>query len=152
MRGGIKQVLLRSKGQPKGESLPPGAPGGVVCGEVSALRSVDFFTASRLRRADTPIRKERIPKRKPTTIAVHSRALSPRNGSTYFSGKAVQTNRATSDTAHLARGLPALLTVFDAVLPRDVQRVIEHQLGCFETHAMLALVDFVFGIVPRKQV
>ena len=56
------------------------------------------------------------------------------------------------DTAHLARGLPALLTVFDAVLPRDVQRVIEHQLGCFETHAMLALVDFVFGIVPRKQV
>ena len=96
MRGGIKQVLLRSKGQPKGESLPPGAPGGVVCGEVSALRSVDFFTASRLRRADTPIRKERIPKRKPTTIAVHSRALSPRNGSTYFSGKAVQTNRATS--------------------------------------------------------
>ena len=107
MRGGIKQVLLRSKGQPKGESLPPGAPGGVVCGEVSALRSVDFFTASRLRRADTPIRKERIPKRKPTTIAVHSRALSPRNGSTYFSGKAVQTNRATSSNLlrHTCNGI-----------------------------------------------
>jgi hypothetical protein len=52
------------------------------------------------------------------------------------------------DTARLAQGLPALLTVFDAVLPRDVQRVIEHQLGCYETDTVLSLVDFVFGIVP----
>ena len=96
MQVGVKQVLLRSKGEQKGEGLPPGTPCGVVYGQVSALRSVDLTTASRLRRADTPICKEEIPKRKPTTIAVLSRALPPSYGSTYLSGKAVQTNRATS--------------------------------------------------------
>jgi hypothetical protein len=30
------------------------------------------------------------------------------------------------DTAHLTYGLPALLTVFNAVLRREVQRVIEY--------------------------
>jgi hypothetical protein len=55
MHGGMKQVLLRSKGQQKGEGLPPGAPCGVACGQISALRSVDLSTASRLCRADTPI-------------------------------------------------------------------------------------------------
>jgi hypothetical protein len=58
MQVGVKQVLLRSKGEQKGEGLPPGAPCGVVYGQVSALRSVDLPTASRLRRADTPICKE----------------------------------------------------------------------------------------------
>jgi transposase len=96
MSVGVKQVLLRSKGYQKGERLPPGAPCGVVYGQVSSLRSVDLPTASRLRRADTPIRKEEIPKRKPITIAVLSRAHPPSYGSTYLSGKAVQTNRATS--------------------------------------------------------
>jgi hypothetical protein len=57
---------------------------------------VDLPTASRLRRADTPICQEKIPKKKPITIAVLSRAHPPSYGSTYLSGKAVQTNRATS--------------------------------------------------------
>ena len=96
MHVGAKQVLLRSKGKQKGERLPPGAPCGVVYGQVSSLRSVDLTTATRLRRADTPICKEEIPKRKLITIAVLSRALPPSYGSTYLSGKAVQTNRATS--------------------------------------------------------
>ena len=96
MRVGVKHVLLRSKGNQEGERLPPSAPYGVVCGQVSALRSVDLTTASRLGRADTPICKEKIPKRKPITITVHSRALPPSYGFTYPSGKAVQTNRATS--------------------------------------------------------
>ena len=98
MQVGVKQVLLRSNGTQKGEGLPPGAPCGVVYGQVSALRSVDLPTASRLRRADTPICKEKIPKKKPITIAVLSRAHPPSYGSTYLSGKAVQTNRATSLT------------------------------------------------------
>jgi len=89
MHGGVKQVLLRSKDKHKGEGLPPGAPCGVVYGQVSSLRSVDLTTASRLRRADTPICKEEIPRRKQITIAVLSRALPPSYGSTYLSGKAV---------------------------------------------------------------
>jgi hypothetical protein len=64
MHMGVKQVLLRSKGKQKGERLPPSAPCGVACGQVSALRSVDLSTASRLRRADTPICIEKISKRK----------------------------------------------------------------------------------------
>ena len=96
MHVGVNQVLLRSKGKQKGEGLPPSAPCGVVCGQVSALRSVDLTTASRLRRADTPICKEENPKRKPIRITVLSRAHPPSYGSTYLSGKAVQTNRATS--------------------------------------------------------
>jgi len=96
MHVGVKQVLLRSKGKQKGEGLPPSAPCGVVCGQVSALRSVDLTTDSRLRRTDTPICIEKIPKRKPITIAVPSRAHPPSYGSTYLSGKAVQANRATS--------------------------------------------------------
>jgi hypothetical protein len=101
MRVGVKQVLLRSKGEQKGERLPPGAPCGVVYGQVSALRSVDLTTASRLRRADTPICKETRLKRKPITITVLSRAHPPSYGSTYLSGKAVQTNRATSSTLQI---------------------------------------------------
>ena len=96
MHVGGKQVLLHSKGKQKGERLPPGAPCGVVYGQVSSLRSVDLTTDSRLRRADTPICKEEIPKRKPFTITVLSRAQPSSYGSTYLSGKAVQTNRATS--------------------------------------------------------
>lgn len=103
MHVGAKQVLLRSKGKQKGEWLPPGAPCGVVYGQVSSLRSVDLTTASRLRRADTPICKEEIPKRKPTTIAVLSRAHPPSYGSTYLSGKAVQTNRATSQNPFISK-------------------------------------------------
>ena len=99
MHVGVKQVLLRSKGNQKGEGLPPGAPYGVVYGQVSALRSVDLPTASRLRRADTPICKEEFPKRKPITIAVLSRVHPPSYGSTYLSGKAVQTNRAITSNA-----------------------------------------------------
>ena len=100
MHVGVNQVLLRSKGKQKGEGLPPSAPCGVVCGQVSALRSVDLTTASRLRRADTPICKEENPKRKPIRITVLSRAHPPSYGSTYLSGKAVQTNRATSENHH----------------------------------------------------
>ena len=96
MHVGVKQVLLRSKGQQKGEGLPPSAPCGVVYGQVSALRSVDLSTDSRLCRADTPICIEKIPRRKPITIAVLSRAHPPSYGFTYRSGKAVQTNRSTS--------------------------------------------------------
>lgn len=54
------------------------------------------------------------------------------------------------DTAHLTYGLPALLTVFNAVLHREVQRVIEYQLGSFETDTVLLLVSIVFSVVPRK--
>ena len=96
MHLGVKQVLLRSKGKQKGEGLPPCAPCGVASGQVSALRSVDLPTVSRLRRADTPICEEEIAKRKPITIAVLSRALPPSYGPTYLSGTVVQTNRATS--------------------------------------------------------
>ena len=99
MRVGVKQVLLRSKGNQEGERLPPGAPCGVACGQASALRSVDLTTASRLRRADTPICKEKRPKRKPFTITVLSRAHPPSYGFTLLSGKAVKTSRATSGRA-----------------------------------------------------
>ena len=54
-------------------------------------------TVSRLRRAHTPILIERPPtKTNPATIPVQFRAHSPHQGSTYLSGKSVQTNRATS--------------------------------------------------------
>jgi hypothetical protein len=53
-------------------------------------------------------------------------------------------------TAHLTYGLPALLAVFDAVLPREVQRVIEYQLGRFKADTVLVLVRVIFGVVPRK--
>jgi hypothetical protein len=53
-------VLLRSKGNEQGESLPPGAPCGVACGQ--ALQpcglSGGLPTASRLRRACTPFCNE----------------------------------------------------------------------------------------------
>ncbi len=54
-----------------------------------------------------------------------------------------------NDTAHLTQGLPAQFTVFDTVLPREVQRVIEYQLGNFETDPVFSLVGFVLGVVPR---
>ena len=118
MHVGVNQVLLRSKGKQKGEGLPPSAPCGVVCGQVSALRSVDLTTASRLRRADTPICKEENPKRKPIRITVLSRAHPPSYGSTYLSGKAVQTNRATS--VRIALNLKGLAyTVIPVHLVRD---------------------------------
>ena len=85
----------------QGEGLPPGAPCGVACGQ--ALQpcglSGGLPTGSRLRRACTPFLIEKfpgIPKPKSTTIRAHSRAYSPGCVSTYLSGNAVQTNRATS--------------------------------------------------------
>ena len=98
MKAGVQQVLLRSKGHEKGESLPPGAPCGVVCGQ--ALQpcglSGGLPADSRLRRACTPFWMKKIQRERQITIRAHSRAPLPRHGSTYLSGKAVQTNRATS--------------------------------------------------------
>lgn len=53
---GDKSVLLRSKGERKGESLPPGAPCGVVCGQALQPNELSgaLPTASRLRRTCTP--------------------------------------------------------------------------------------------------
>ena len=130
MQVGVKQVLLRSKGEQKGEGLPPGTPCGVVYGQVSALRSVDLTTASRLRRADTPICKEKRPKRKPITIAVLSRALPPSYGSTYLSGTAVQTNRATSTTPHEINGVRLNIYSGKCNVPASPEMVVvDYKLG-----------------------
>ena len=99
----------------QGEGLPPGAPCGVACGQ--ALQpcglSGGLPTGSRLRRACTPFLIEKfpgIPKPKSTTIRAQSRAYSPGCVSTYLSGNAVQTNRATSvvskDHVHILVSAP----------------------------------------------
>jgi hypothetical protein len=50
--------------------------------------------------------------------------------------------------ARQAHRLPALLTVFYPVMARDMQRVIEHELGSGKTYAVLVLVALVFGLIP----
>ena len=88
----------------RGKAFPLGAPSGWSVGK--AQQAVALPTASRLRRADTPICKKAIPRTKLTTIAVPSRAHSSSHGSTYLSGKSVQTNRATSIVGPAQRPLP----------------------------------------------
>ena len=97
-------MLLRSKGPRTGERLPPGAPCGVACGQ--ALQPCGLTggltTGSRLRCASTPFLIEKFPNTgKHITIRAHSRVHSPGQSSTYLSGNAVQTNRATSLQAYL---------------------------------------------------
>ena len=92
----------------QGEGLPPGAPCGVACGQ--ALQPCGLTgglpTASRLRRACTPFLIEKFPSTgKQITIRALSRAHSPGGRSTYLSGKAVQTNRATSISTSMIRSL-----------------------------------------------
>ena len=83
----------------KGERLPPGAACAVASGQALQPKRLTggLTTGSRLRRACTPFLIEKFPgKPKPITIQAHSHAPLPRHGSTYLSGKTVQTNRATS--------------------------------------------------------
>ena len=92
-------VLLRSKGNEQGESLPPGAPCGVACGQ--ALQpcglSGGLTPASRLRRACTPFCNETIQgdKNQIQFCGVPDPALTAQS-ITYLSGKCVHRHRTTS--------------------------------------------------------
>ena len=96
---GQSMSCCAAKATNRGKGFPLGAPCGVACGQ--ALQPCGLTgglpTGSRLRRACTPFLIEKFPGNpKPITIQAHSRAPLPRHGSTYLSGNAVQTNRATS--------------------------------------------------------
>ena len=115
----------------QGEGLPPGAPCGVACGQ--ALQPCGLTgglpTGSRLRRACTPFLIEKFPgisKPKSTTIRAHSRAHSPGCASTYLSGNAVQTNRATSLAARLKN--PAERIKLTKALEFEFYRALEDHL------------------------
>jgi hypothetical protein len=45
-------------------------------------------------------------------------------------------------------GLPASLTVLSSILSRDVQRILENELGRLKADAVLALVPLVLFFVP----
>src|SRR6266702_7146684 len=47
-------------------------------------------------------------------------------------------------------GLPALLTVLRSILSGDMQRISENEPGRLKADAVLALVPFVLGLIPRK--
>ena len=100
MNPGYSMCSCAARANEQGEGLPPGAPCGVACGQ--ALQpcglSGGLTTGSRLRRACTPFLMEKFHSTgKQITIRALSRAHSPGCRSTYLSGNAVQTNRATSD-------------------------------------------------------
>jgi len=40
-----------------------------------------------------------------------------------------------------------LFAIFDAILPADVQRIVEYKFGRLKTDTMLALVALVFGVI-----
>lgn len=49
--------------------------------------------------------------------------------------------------SHTKRLLPRL-TIFDALQPRDMQRVVENQCGDLKTDPVFALVFGVLGVIP----
>jgi len=55
------------------------------------------------------------------------------------------------EAVDLADCLPALLTVLDPILNREVQWIKKHASCDFKTEAMLALVGQVFALVPDKE-
>lgn len=48
----------------------------------------------------------------------------------------------------IPNGLPAKLPALDAILPRDMEWIIEHQLGYFEADAMFVEVGFALDAIP----
>ena len=46
--------------------------------------------------------------------------------------------------------LPAQLTLYLAVLPRQMVRIVENQAGRFEADAVLALVDPILSFIPGE--
>ena len=57
-------------------------------------------------------------------------------------------NQQQSHAASHPNGLPAKLPALDAILPRDMEWIIEHQLGYFEADAMFAEVGFALDAIP----
>jgi len=47
-----------------------------------------------------------------------------------------------------ANGLPARLAMLDPILSRDVQWIVEYELGGLKADAVFALVAFVLGVIP----
>lgn len=60
-------------------------------------------------------------------------------------------NQQQSHAASHAQRLPPLFAVLDAVLPCDLQGVIEHQPGGLKADAVFAPVALVFDIIPGNQ-
>jgi hypothetical protein len=48
------------------------------------------------------------------------------------------------------QGLPALLSVYNAVINDNMHRIKKHLCGLLETDAVLALVGEVFGLIPLE--
>lgn len=53
-----------------------------------------------------------------------------------------------SDTASHPHGLPAKLTALDAILSRDMEWIVEYQLGSLEADTVFAQIDFALGVIP----
>jgi hypothetical protein len=56
-----------------------------------------------------------------------------------------------SDTASHSNGLPAKLPALDAILPRDMEWIVEYQPGDLEADAVFAQIDFALGMIPCEQ-
>ena len=53
-----------------------------------------------------------------------------------------------SDTASHSNSLPAKLPALDAILPRDMEWIVEHPLGHLKADTMFAEVGFALGAIP----
>jgi len=50
----------------------------------------------------------------------------------------------------LAKGLPALFSVYDSILQRDKKRIAEHFAGILEADAVFALIGTVLCLIPLE--
>jgi hypothetical protein len=49
-----------------------------------------------------------------------------------------------------AKGLPSRLPTLDAILRRNVKRIVEYGAGLLKAHAVLAPVGEVLGLIPLE--
>lgn len=57
-------------------------------------------------------------------------------------------NQQQNHVAGHAQSLPAQLAIFDTILARNMQWVIEYEPGCLESDPVLTPVALVFGVIP----
>ena len=57
-------------------------------------------------------------------------------------------NQQQDYSASHTKRLPPRLTIFDALQPRDMQRVVENKCGDLKTDPVFAFVFGVLGVIP----